>query len=103
MRYPEVYRLPVALDLNGPALAHRAHEILIHAGPPAPLPATAGTMVATACGMCGGDVGLWNPPDARQGYTHIRPGGGPRWDLNRHHDVIPVDWVPIPPAWSRQT
>lgn len=55
--------------------------------------------VATSCASCGNDIGLWDPPKLSSGYTHIRPGGGPRWDLNGHHEVAPSDYVPFPPDW----
>lgn len=56
--------------------------------------------VATSCGVCHTDIGLWSPPSLDTGYTHIRPGGGPDWDLNRNHEVAPVDLVPFPPDWT---
>lgn len=56
--------------------------------------------VATSCGTCHGDVGLWDPPKLSSGYTHIRTGGGPHWHLNNDHEVSPTDYVPFPPSWS---
>lgn len=56
--------------------------------------------VAISCGTCHGDVGLWSPPKFSSGYTHIRPGGGAHWDLNRDHEVSPTDFVLFPPSWA---
>jgi hypothetical protein len=56
--------------------------------------------VAISCSTCNCDVGVWSPPDLTSGYTHIRPGGGPHWDLNGDHEVSPTDYVPFPPSWA---
>lgn len=71
-----------------------------HAEPDADRDPEQAPEVATGCLTCHGDIGLWNPPRLDSGYTHIRAGGGPDWDLNKAHVVVPADWVPFPPEWS---
>lgn len=56
--------------------------------------------VATECGTCGRDIGLWAPPDLQSGYTHMREDGAADFDANANHDVVPTDFAPFPPSWD---
>jgi hypothetical protein len=42
----------------------------------------------TTCDACGGDIGPWSPDTPGSAMTHIRPGGGPDWEANAHHEPV---------------
>jgi hypothetical protein len=56
--------------------------------------------VATECGTCGGDIGLWVPPNLKHGYTHMKAGGAADFEANKNHDVVPTWYVSFPPSWT---